>query len=381
MRHFSDYTPLMRLYTNGRGWILAVTLPCAFGAAIAAATAANIAPTAQDREAFETGVRQQQAINFFSDPRGCGIVLLRERCKVVFTALTGDLGKIDGLDSFVATGNSDLFDKKWADANVVPFVDAPWKDATRETWLRAAGAMYEAYYTPDWQDYAIMQIPVYRDLVHYAADVSPYDALLTASDLKAGPDGVDISGVVRIAQYFVPAAGTVFPPKAEPQLEIATGSIGDAQLGVYCSTAQEMFESPVLFLAPSSRAFLTELATRLGDAKLGQRFVAVSGPDQWKAAISAYQVAEVAAMKSLPEKRRASFIFGMMAAQTAYNAAVLREADPEKQQIAFLQHFAATVPARVSAKVAPLVAAGSDWHALNRAATDLTLEIMRPSGA
>lgn len=370
---------LDNVYLSGR--LLAAMCVSFLATTASGVTAATIVPSTEDRQSFETGALQQQAINFFADPRGCGIVLLRERCKAAFTALGGDLAKANGLEGFAATGNADALDKKWSDANVVAFINAPWKDATRETWLRAAGAMYEAYYVPDWEGYLIEQIPVYRDLVRYASGASPYDTLLAAKDLQAGPDAVDIAGVTRIAQYFVPAIGALFPAPAEPHLDVAAGSIADAQLGVYCSTAQEMFESPVLFLAPSSRAFLEELATRLGDATLGRQFVSASDPDQWKAAFAAYQAAEVATIKSLPGKRKASFVFGMMAAQAAYNGAVLREKAAEEQHNAVLQNFAAAVPARVSAKVTHVVAAGSDWHALNRAATDLTLEIMRPTGA
>lgn len=43
--------------------------------------AASITPTPQDRQAFESGVRQQEAVNILSDPRGCGIVLMRRYCR------------------------------------------------------------------------------------------------------------------------------------------------------------------------------------------------------------------------------------------------------------------------------------------------------------
>jgi hypothetical protein len=139
-----------------------------------------------------------------------------------------------------------------------------------------------------------------------------------------------------------------------------------------------MFESPVVFLAPSSRAFLNELATRLGDAKLGQQFLSASNPEEWRAAIGDFQNLESGAIKALAGERQEAFLFGMCAAQAAYNAAVLRERTAAEQQLAVLQRTSAAVPARVAAKLTAVLAARGEWHDLNNAATALTLEIMQP---
>lgn len=342
------------------------------------AGAATITPTSQDRQTFEGGVRQQEAINIFSDPRGCGIVLMRRYCKEALTAFVGDLAIIPGVEKFVATGDFDAYDKKWSDANAVGFTDAEWSGNPRKTWLRAAGAMYAAYYAPNWDAYSMMQVLVYRQLVHFAGSAAPYDALLSATDIKAGPNGVDVQGPARISKYFVPALGMVFVPEAEPAFILNPGPTLEARLGVYASTAQEMFESPVVFLAPSSRAFLNELATRLGDAKLGQQFLSASNPEEWRAAIGDFQNLESGAIKALAGERQEAFLFGMCAAQAAYNAAVLRERTAAEQQLAVLQRTSAAVPARVAAKLTAVLAARGEWHDLNNAATALTLEIMQP---
>jgi hypothetical protein len=339
--------------------------------------AAAITPTPQDRQAFEIGVRQQEAINILSDPRGCGIVLLRRYCRDSLTALVGNFAVIPGLEQFVATGNLDSYDKKWSDANTVGFTDAAWSANPRGTWLRAAGTMYAAYYTPDWDAYSMMQVLVYRQLVHFAASAVPYDSLLSPAELRAGPNGVDVQGPARISKYFVPALGIVFVPEAEPAFILNPGPTREAQLGVYASTAQEMFESPVVFLAPSSRAFLNEVATRLGDARLGQQFLSASNPEEWRAAISDFQNLEAAAIRALPDKRKEAFLFGMFAAQAAYNAAVLREKTAAEQQLATLQHTSAAVPMRVGSKLTAVLAARGEWHDLNSAASTLTLEIMQ----
>jgi hypothetical protein len=339
--------------------------------------AATIALTPQDRQTFESGVRQQEAINIFSDPRGCGIVLMRRYCRDALTALVGNLDAVPGLEQFVATGNVDAYDKKWSDANPVGFTDATWSANPRETWLRAAGAMYAAFYTPDWDAYSMMQILVYRQLLHFSASAVPYDSLLSSADLTAGASGVDVQGPARISKYFVPALGLVFVPEPKPAFVLVPGPTLEAQLGVYASTAQEMFESPVLFLAPSSRAFLNELAIRLGDAKLGQQFLSASNVEEWRAAISGFQNLEGAALRALPDKRQEAFLFGMSAAQAAYNAAVLREKTATEQQLAALAHTSAALPSRVASKLEAVLAARGDWHDLNSAASALTLEIFQ----
>lgn len=351
---------------------VAISLLCG---AIGAASPA-ITPTTEDRQAFELGVRQQQAINIFWDPRGCGIVLIRPYCKGALVALIGNLSAVPGLAQFADTGNSDFYDKKWTDANAIGFADDQWKTNPRATWLRAAGAMYAASFVPNWDQYSMMEVLTYRDLVLYAGSASPYGSLLSNQDVKGGGSGVSIDGPSRIAKYLAPALGAIFTPEAEPALKVSAGINGDAQLGVYYSTALEMFESPMLFLSPQARAFLNELSARLGDATLGRQFVAASTPDEWRTALQNFQALAGTRVKLFTDNKRAAFLFGMTAAQAAYNAAILREKTARDQQITVLQNTAAVVPASVSAKLPATIAAKADWHALNAAATALTMAVM-----
>lgn len=353
--------------------MLCVTIALLFG--VTGAGSPAITPTPEDRQAFELGVRQQQAINIFWDPRGCGIVLMRPYCKSALVALIGNLSAVPGLAQFADTGNSDLYDKKWTDANTIGFADDEWKSNPRATWLRAAGVMYAASFVPNWGQYSMMQVLTYRDLVLYAGSASPYGSLLSDQDLKAGGSGIGVDGPSRIAKYFAPALGAIFTPEAEPALKVSAGIDGDAQLGVYFSTAQEMFESPMLFLAPQARAFLDELSARLGDATLGRQFVSASTPDAWRTAFQNFQALGITKLRSFPENKKAAFLFGATAAQSAYNAAVLRDKTALDQQIAVLKQMSAAMPASVSAKVPAVLAAKADWHSLNAAATALTMRL------
>jgi hypothetical protein len=356
--------------------VLCVTIALRLGAI--GAGSPTITPTTEDRQAFELGVRQQQAIDIFWDPRGCGVVLMRPYCKNALVALIGNLSVVPGLAQFADTGNSDFYDKKWTDANTIGFTDDQWKTNPRATWLRAAGAMYAASFVPNWDQYSMMQILTYRDLVLYAGSASPYGSLLSDQDVKAGGSGVSVDGPSRISKYFAPALGAIFTPEAEPALNVSSGISGDAQLGVYFSTALEMFESPMLFLSPQARAFLNELSARLGDAALGQQFVTASTPDAWRTALQNFQALAGTKLRSLTENKKAAFLFGLTAAQAAYNAAILRDKTARDQQIAVLQHTSAAMPASVSAKLPAVLAAKADWHSLNAAATVLTTALMEP---
>lgn len=334
----------------------------------------TITPTADDRALFERGVHQQELINLFFDPRGCGIVLMRPYCQMMVADIQDAGAGTPGLVEFARTGNIDLYSDKWSYANVVVFPDADWKNKPRDTWLRDAGAMYAAYYVENWDAYSMMLAISYKQLLQYAPSASPYDSLIAASDKKSPK--LDLFAPKRIAKYLAPELGSVFKPLPEPKVVIDDGPLADAALGVYTATGRQMFDSPMTFLAPSSRAFLNELAIRLGDASLGRDFIAASDPAAWKAAVTKFDALELATVKPWPDQRRRAFFFGVMAAQAAYNAAILREKPARDQQLAALQNFSSSVPPEIASKVATLTEAKDDWHALNSAATDLTWAIM-----
>lgn len=110
-----------------------------------------------------------------------------------------------------------------------------------------------------------------------------------------------------------------------------------------------MFETPTLFLQPSSRAFLSALTLQFGSVLtdpemnartrvVAQRFLAADGPAAWKSAYADWQELSNGVSTVLKDKlqRRDAFLTGLFAAQLAYNAAILHESDSTKQQLGAL---------------------------------------------
>lgn len=92
--------------------------------------------------------------------------------------------------------------------------------------------------------------------------------------------------------------------------------------------------------------------------------------------MQAFQTSAGERLRAFPDKNKEAFLFGMAAAQSAYNAANLRDADARDQQISALRNLSTAMSPAISAKLAAVVSARDDWHALNQAATILTLALM-----
>jgi len=185
--------------------------------------------------------------------------------------------------------------------------------------------------------------------------------------------------------------GQLFPPGQQPTLAVGMGSEGDRRLGVYISTANEMLESPLLFTQPQSRTFLaalTELLSRQGDTRhaalarnLAHRFLVMNSPDELRAAGADFGMVSQDFGPSLPRSRVPAFAYGLLAAQIAYNAAFLRQRDQLGQQLGVLGTvtMGENGDANLAAKRQALQGANpNDLHAVNAAASALTLAIMEP---
>ena len=369
----------------------------------------QIVPTDSDRSAFAKGEAKQRAIDMFQDPRVCGIVILRERCLSDLDALIGGAGaagndaNAERMRDFARTGDIDRFDKKWSDANSLMFPDAAWTSDPRETWLEGAGVVLESSYGPSPPMISqIMSLPMYKDLAKHAGTAGPYGTLIprelaAAVQATAVPsqkdttDGV-LDDVQKVQDALLPALKTLFPSQAQPAVSVADTPKGDMQLGVYVASANEMFESPTLFLQPSSRAFLNSVALQLANVQLdpasaaqtrilAQGFLTANGPDDWKRFHADWQNLWGRALASLKTERKDAFAVGMQSAQIAYNAAILREAGPAQEQLDMLSGASlssADVPGLADKRSAVVAAGPRDWAALNQAASALTSAIMSP---
>jgi hypothetical protein len=391
-----------------------VTAACALFLA-SAARGATIEPTAADRAAFSAGMAMQQAINVFQNPRTCAIVLLRGGCKNAFMALASlaPSGPAEqsltssAFTRFASQGDIDLFDQKWSDANAVVIPEIAWKRDALATWLKTAGVILESSYNPQGELLHLMEMPMYAGLALHASAAGPYGSLipsaiqrrarLSLNSSKVGPLKTNTLGITLtdgdvLAARLLPVLKGLFPAESQPVVSVGQGLRGDMQIGVFVSTANEMFESPLLFLEPQSRAFFHDACVALATIQtsaakasrariLGQKFLSLDSPTAWKAAFGDWQTLAESTGRDLPKPRKDAFIFGLMAAQAAYNAAFLREKPALADQLGFLgeeRSLATQVPAIGPPLSALLDADKTNWHLVNLMASALTASIFGP---
>ena len=314
-------------------------------------------------------------------PGTCGIVLERPRCVADFRtvqALRGSDPTDAGMEAWLANGDLALAVKTWND---VYTPDKTWAENPEFAWWYTAGQVSIA-----------TSLPVNDATTEYLAHFA--DVIAT----HAGSAPVEFRG-------FLPTSGSPFerlrplqaallkaiPPVAFPDAPFAGGVKGDAQLGVYVSTLQELVDNPLALSRPESRAFGLLVVRRLqaiNDAyATGASFsvviAALSGDIPNADDIDAVRESLAHAISTKwPLAHRQAFLLGAAIAQIAYNAAVLR--DPQSD--AGFRGAAATIPAysgmssRGLADIQalqniPYATKGGDWNAINAAASRATTEI------
>lgn len=343
--------------------------------ATGAAAVATPQPTPDDRAAFALGVARWQFVDMMQDPRVCGIVVLRAHC----VALTA--GASNDVRAFAASGDSDRYKKEWSQANDTTVEAADWK-TPRATWLKLAGIVWEGSFAPYRVD--LFDVPKYRQLARRAREAGPYASLIPA---KLASGTLDAAQSKELASLLVPRLGKLFPPDQLPALAVGMGNDGDRRLGVFISTANQMLESPALFTQPQARSFLAALTELLGhqaDAHraamaqgVARRFLTMNTPEAWRATVADFRTVSQLG-RAFPRNRVNALVYGAVAAQIAYNAAFLRQGDQLREQLRVLGNETSgeNGDATLAAKRQALLAIDPrDYHALNAAATALTLAI------
>ncbi len=367
-------------------------------AAVSQARALPIIPTNADRAAFSKGEAMQRAIDMLQDPRVCGIVLLRQRCTADIAAMLSlspaqsPSAALLAIEHFASTGDSELYDSKWTDANYIAVPGALWNGDPRTAWLETAGIIVEASYSQTPQITQLFSSPQYSALARYASEAEPYGVLIPealAARAKE-PSPLSLTDTEALSNALLPALKALFPATAEPVVTSTSGIRGDMQLGVEVSAANEMFESPTLFLQPQSRAFLHDLCLRISSTQpdadsaaqwrtLGQQFLVAGTPTDWRNAYQIYQGIRSNLASQRVGQSKEAFLLGLFAAQTAYNAAILRDRSAEQDHLHLLSSITdldAILPGLGAERAAVLAADARNWDAVNTAATRLTLWIM-----
>lgn len=349
-------------------------------ATVLLATAPSVAATS----AYGTG---QSYVRLFQDvvqPGTCGIVLERQRCSADLHAVQQWRGS-DSTDAtfskWLADGDVALHTNDWNGSYVT---DKGWADNPVFAWWYTAGVVSIAIQQPR-NDASTTYLGHFVDELerHPLATPDGFQNLIVASGTP-----------FERAKPLQRALDAAIPPQAYPSPAFAPGLTGTAQLGVYLGTLLELVDSPLALSRPESRGFaaivLTELqkrhqdfADRLSVAEL-QSIVYSEIPDDpaqldelWRKPLSDQIV-----NTTWPEEQRYALVIGELLAQTAYNAAILKDAKVDRTFRSVVSQLSkASLPAGVVADISalhsiPLAADGGSWIAINRAATKATLDLI-----
>jgi hypothetical protein len=350
--------------------VLALTIP-----------AVAEAPAPADVTAFSQGQAYERLFQDHIMPGTCGIVLERPRCIADFRtiqALRGSDPTDAGMEAWLANGDSELAVKTW---NGMYTPDKTWAENPEFAWWYTAGQISISTSLP-------LNEATTGYLGHFADVVAAHAGSMPAEfrGLLA-PSG---SAFERLRPLQAALLKTI-PPAPFPDASFAGGVKGDAQLGVYVSTLQELIDNPLALSRPESRAFGLIAVRRLQAINdtyaTGASFAAVTAalsgdiPNADDIGTLRESLAHAVSTK-WPLARRQAFLLGAGIAQIAYNAAVLR--DPQSD--AGFRGVAATLPAyagvssRVRADIQalqkiPYATNGGDWNAINAAASRATTDI------
>ena len=369
--------------------------------ALPASAVAGIEPTATDRSAFATGQLMQREIDVFQNPGICGIVLERSRCVADFPAPPpGADTQARAFAAFALSGDLDLYDQKWGDANATLVPEAAWKTNPRNAWLEDAGIVSILGRWPRNPITDLFDGASLDDLARRAATAGPYATLIpsayseAALRAKPGEEQLTLDQVASLRDVLLPELDALFPTAPYPAPRLVDGVWGDVRLGIYASTAQELFDSPIGLSEPASRNFVALFLDRLSDlsgtaekpvvarlrAQIMQPF---SDPRVNDSQIQAFRKDLQDVVDTLiatwPTARKQTFLLGLLTAQAAYNAAVLKD----KKSDAQFRGAVATLPLPPGAGPsagddfrAMGGAANGDWRAVGAAATRATLDLL-----
>lgn len=358
-----------------RSFVVFVGLTFTLAARVVAAE-----PSAQDATAFSQGQAYERLFQDHIMPATCGIALERPRCLADFRAvqtLRGTDPTDAAMETWLSGGDVTLAVTTWNGSYVT---DKTWAETPEFAWWYTAGQISIA-----------ASLPVNDATSGYVAHISD----LLAAHANAAP--VEFQGLV-------PATGTPFerlrplqaallktmPAAAFPAASFAAGVKGDAQLGVYLSTLQQLIDNPMALSRPESRAFgliVVKKLQAINDAyATGASFsvvvTALSGDIPNAAGLDAMREAFTRAVSTKwPIARRQALVLGALTGQVAYNAAVLHDpqADASFRGILAMLPAYEGISSRVRADLQAIKniprATGNNWRAINSAASQAAADV------
>jgi hypothetical protein len=308
-------------------------------------------------------------------PATCSIVLERPRCNADFQtihALRGADPNDAAMAAWLATGNLSQAPKGW---NGIYVPDSSWEQNPEFAWWYTAGQVSIATSLPENEATTAYIAHLPDAIVAHAGSLPPEFQGHVASS------GSPFERLQQLQEALLKTA----PVVAYPDASLAEGTKGDAQLGIFLSTLQELIDNPLALSRPESRAFGLIVVDRLqainDSYAVGVSFSAV------KSALSG-AIPDVAGTDALrqslshalsgkwPLARREAFLLGTLTAQVAYNAAVLREPQFDAEFRGAMSGFtpyagmSPSVHADIEAlRSIPYATNGGEWSAINAAAS------------
>jgi hypothetical protein len=348
------------------------------------ARAQTPAPSASELDAYRLGQSYVRSFEDYLQPNTCGIVLERQRCRDDFAMVRAfATRKIDDqVARWLVDGDREQRIHDW-DGLLIP--DATWqRDPAFGWWYETGVLAIAADMPPAFVSTGYTSSIVNNMLKHADAAPAPYRGLIDSSD----PEPIRI-------RHLLDAVYAALPPLAFPAVPDGADVAGCARLGVMNATLQQLIDNPLTLSRPESRRFALAVldADEAFDRKLGgkdsfdalrARFRGEIPVDRRRIDVDFREplVQWTGQLKSDPAKRDA-FFTGLMSAQVAYNAAILKDEEADQQFRYVISQTAmayAGMPADADVAISkmqsiPYAPRGS-WSEINAAASAATLAIM-----
>ena len=379
--------------------------------------AAAVSLTPAERASYDKGRSMERVVLAIQQPSICAIVLLRARCVADFDRAFGPNppAQLSGLRGAFASGDLRPVIDKVGEMNTAHVEPDRWKSDPHNTWLYVAGTVSVA--APAAADNLIMQLMASidaADLAKHERDAGSLESLLPPEDTKrivsATPEPL-ASGMPQAEQLGLPmdrigpyeaalAANleTAFPSPAFPAVSYPSGVLGDLHAGVAVATMNELLDNTQVLVQPDAQQFLDQLFAYL--KSLGTNEDAAQF-DSVRASLRPAALAAVAkrrlekkdvdpytpvmrALLLLPKPRVQGIIYGMFAAQGAYNAVVQRNTQlgqVMQQQVAGNAEYDVLVAGLAQARTVLRDVKSNDWAGLNAAHAEAVRVLMAASAA
>ena len=386
--------------------------------AVCAVLVAAVAPQparADDRAAIDEGRSAGRGVLMLREPSACGIAVLRERCIADAEAFLRGRGDGDfafvpkigphpatGLRAFVTSGDLDALDAAMSWINNTEAQETRWKADARSAALYDAGVLTVFLPAAKGDRYGEMVASEPAiDLARHVASIPPGALPVDTAPLRAmsgeaanaNPSLRRMPRLVPFAKTLVAAVAAAAPPTPIAVVPRTATPASDAALGVAFSTMGELIDAPAWEAQDDAQAFAKTLADRLdalvpeagrGDVVAFRANARAGVMFEHDRALASLNTAGSTFMKYATHERVQRFSLAAIAAQLAYNAAILRSPEHSAMMLRMLAISApldAPIPGWSAARGGAASIGASDWLAQRAYALRLVDLIQKANAA